>query len=86
MLTVTRYTAPWCRPCEGYAPVLESVLDEYPEVELRVVDIDDDPDAIVEHEIMTVPTTTISRDGVEVSRFTGVRFKSQIVTAIESAL
>lgn len=86
MLTVIRFTAPWCKPCEGYGPVLEQALEDFPEVELVVIDIYEDPDAIVEYGIQTVPTTVITQDGEEISRFTGVRFKSQIVNQIESVL
>lgn len=82
MITVKRFTAPWCAPCRALAPVLKSLETEMPDVKFEVVDIDASPDEASLNNIRSVPTVLVLRDDVVVSSLVGLNPKNKYVEAI----
>jgi len=39
-LTMLKFTATWCGPCQSFAPVVHRWLAKHPEIALEEVDID----------------------------------------------
>ena len=63
------FSAPWCGPCKQMKDVLnEGIRDE---INLKLIDITEDMDLAANHQIMSVPTFVVLKDGVEVSRKVG---------------
>ena len=63
------FSAPWCGPCKQMKAALnESVRDE---INLKLVDITEEVDLAANHQVMSVPTFIVLKDGVEVSRKVG---------------
>ena len=63
------FTATWCGPCKRFKPIMENLSAQIP---VQFIDIDTNKSMVKKYGITSVPTTIIVKNGVEVSRFTGV--------------
>mgnify|MGYP003349335523 FL=1 len=86
MLTVKRYTAPWCGPCKQLAPVFEELKNEITEVTFQTIDVDQNRESAIAEGIVSVPTVLLEKDGEMVYRFSGVLPKSVIAGVIKKFL
>jgi len=82
MITVKRFTAPWCAPCRMLAPVLKQLETELPDVKFEIVDVDEDPVQAEEFGIRTIPTVLIIRDEQILNTIVGANPKKRYVDAI----
>jgi thioredoxin 1 len=60
------FTAEWCGPCREQRPTVQAARDAGHDV--VVADIDQNPQLARDHNVRTVPTYLIFRDGREVFR------------------
>ncbi len=68
------FWADWCGPCRAIAPVLEELAHEYGDaVDVRKVDADQNPEAIAQYGIRSIPTLILFKDGKPVETLTGVQ-------------
>lgn len=85
MIEILKFSRKTCVPCR----VLSNYLGEIDLTEhnatLCEIDIDDEPTAIDTYKLGAVPTLVIKRNGVEITRFTGLRGTDEIISAIEYA-
>ncbi len=88
MLEVKRFSAVWCGPCRALAPVMEGIKSQYSNVVFETIDVDVDENFELagKYGIRSVPTVVIEKNGVEVSRFTGVQSKLAYTNAINENL
>jgi len=76
---MVEFGAPWCGPCKMLEPVLEEMAVEYKgKVDFYTVDVDQNPDLVMAHGVMGVPTVILFRDGQAVNRMTGYRPKKAL--------
>lgn len=85
MIEILKFSRKTCVPCRVLSNYLGEVDLAAHNATLTEVDIDDDPTAIDAYKLGSVPTVVIKRNGVEVTRFTGLRGTDEIVSAIEYA-
>jgi len=80
------YWAPWCGPCRMAAPVLEKIADEY-DGRLKVckINVDDNREVATMHNIMSIPTMFVFKNGEVVDQVTGVtpNFEADLKKKIE---
>lgn len=81
-----KYYGTWCAPCKMLAPVIEKVKEEFPDVEFKDIDIDEQPEKTNYNNVRSVPTIIIKKDGEEVDRHTGTGSKSTIEKLITENL
>lgn len=89
MITVERYTAPWCGPCRMVAPLMEEIKKSYSEnenVTFVTIDVDENPEKASAAGVRSIPLVVVYRNGEETHRFTGVQSKATYINAIESDL
>jgi thioredoxin 1 len=55
--------APWCGPCRAVSPVLESIVEENPNVFLAKVNVDDNPEVMERFGVRGIPTILVYSDG-----------------------
>lgn len=55
-LVVVDASAPWCAPCQQFAPIFRKLADEYPTVTFLTIDVDVSQDVATELAISSVPS------------------------------
>jgi len=81
------FTAKWCGPCKQMEPVLHALAKEYAgHVELVAVDVDEDPIAVQQYNVRSMPTLVFVRDGREVGRVIGARPRAFVAGVLDRVL
>jgi thioredoxin 1 len=65
-LVIIDFWAEWCGPCRAYAPVFESVSEEFPDVIFAKVDTEAEQALAGNFGIRSIPTTAAFKDGIGV--------------------
>ena len=81
------FWAEWCGPCKMIAPVLEEIAEEN-SAKLSVVklNIDENPGAARDYQIMSIPTMAVFQGGKIVKQIVGAKPKAAILKDLESFL
>ena len=79
------FWAPWCGPCRQIAPMIDELASENPTVSIGKVNIDDNPGVAQRFGITSIPTLLLFKGGEPVESFVGVRPKTALQEAIDSA-
>jgi thioredoxin 1 len=80
------FTADWCPPCRMIGPMLAEVSDERPDLTVRVLNTDDNPETMRAYQVMALPTLMLFRDGAPVAKFVGARPKAQLLAELDEHL
>lgn len=73
-LVLVDFFAEWCGPCHMQTPILEELAQEMADqVSVIKVDIDKAQKVTAQHQITSVPTLILLKDGQEVERMVGLR-------------
>lgn len=70
-INALKFGATWCAPCKLIEPKLEKMKEEFPQVQFRKIDVDDEYEMAEKYQIKSVPTVILLKDGLEVFRITG---------------
>jgi thioredoxin 1 len=79
------FWAPWCGPCRQIAPMIDELANENPTVSIGKVNIDDNPGVAQRFGITSIPTLLLFKGGEPVESFVGVRPKTALQEALDSA-
>lgn len=84
---VVDFWAPWCSPCVGFAPVFNEVARERSK-NVRFVKIDTEAQQILasQHQIRSIPTIMVFKDGKKVDVINGALPKGQFDQWLNEAL
>lgn len=72
---VIDFWATWCGPCKIMNPILDEIEQEYPDLKITRIDIDQNRDMLEKYDIQSVPTYLIIKDGNEIDRIIGAKPK-----------
>lgn len=73
------FWAEWCGPCRVIAPVLEEIAQEQDGFNIGKLDVDHNPQAAAAHDVMSIPTLILFKDGVEKKRIVGAAPKHRLL-------
>ena len=72
------FFATWCGPCKMFAPVVEKLAEEAPNVKVVKVDVDEEPNLAMRFGISSIPTVIVFKDGKVVDKQIGYRSLDQL--------
>jgi thioredoxin 1 len=73
------FWATWCGHCSMMAPVLDELAEEYTgRIKVAKIDVDEEPDLILQHAITAVPTLVLYKNGKILRQKNGAIPKPQI--------
>jgi thioredoxin 1 len=84
---VVDFWAEWCGPCRMVAPILEQIASEN-EGKLRIwkLNVDDNPASAMKHQVMSIPTLLVFKDGVAKKRIVGAKPKAALLDELAEFL
>lgn len=86
-ITVIDFWAEWCGPCKTLAPAFAQVASTLDgRAKFAKLNVDQAPAVAAAHQVMSIPTILVLRDGSEVGRIVGARGGEQLGREIESLL
>ncbi len=79
---LVEFGAPWCGPCKMLEPVLKDLSETYAgQVDFFTVDVDQNPELVMEYGVMSVPTMILFRNGEPVHQVMGFKPKNVLEEA-----
>lgn len=79
------FWAPWCGPCQGFAPVYDAASDKYPNITFAKVNTQDEQGLAGHFQIRSIPTLMIFREKVIIYSQPGAMQASQFDDLIARA-
>lgn len=82
-LVLIKFGAMWCRPCLQMDPIIEQLHDEFPDVVVGKVDVDENSTTSSKYGIRNIPTILFLKNGEVVDKLVGAQAKAKFVEKIE---
>lgn len=76
------FWAEWCAPCRIIAPVLEELTTEQDSFDIGKLNVDHNPQTAAAHDVMSIPTLILFKDGVEKKRIVGAVPKQKLLSEL----
>jgi len=76
------FWAEWCGPCRVIAPVLEEIAQEQDGLTIGKLNVDHNPQTAAAHDVMSIPTLILFKDGVEKKRIVGAAPKHRLLSEL----
>ena len=84
---IVDFWAEWCGQCKTLGPILEKLSDDFHDkVEIKKINIDENPEAPANFGIRSIPTMILFKDGKIVESKIGVSGEQDIKNWISSKL
>ena len=81
------FWAPWCRPCQMIAPILDELAKDYSgKISIARMDVDQNPKTAARYNIMSIPTLLLFKNGEPISHLVGLRPKEEMKRSMDEAL
>lgn len=90
--TVVKFSAEWCGPCKGYAPIFAKVAEQAQKTatkdktnNIKFIHVDSDKAKVIaqEYSVMALPTTIVFKDGKKVNSRPGALDKKTLESLIK---
>jgi thioredoxin 1 len=78
------FWAAWCGPCKMVSPVIEELSNEFSDVSIVKVNVDENPEAAATYGIRTIPTFILLKNNEIVFRHSGAAPKSFFAEKLSS--
>ena len=77
--------APWCGPCMMVGPIIEELAKEMQgKIVFGKLNVDENPSVSMKHQIMSIPTMLIFKNGNLIDKLIGAIPKNQLKQKLES--
>ena len=76
------FYADWCGPCRMLSPVIEQIADEYPEIVVGKVNVDEENTLAMRFGIASIPFVALIKNGEVVGKSLGYRQKDDLLSAL----
>ena len=75
---IVDFWAPWCGPCRMLGPVLEEIADEYDDIVIAKVNVDEEPALAARFKVASIPTVLLFENGVLAKKTMGYMGKDEL--------
>lgn len=83
-VTMVGFHAEWCDPCRALQPTIDAMAQRFAgRATIGTVDIDASLDLMEAHEVTSIPTLVVFKDGIAVDRLVGLRAAGAIAETLE---
>lgn len=72
------FWASWCGPCMMQGPVMDEMAEEYGNIKVGKINVDEEQELAIKFGVSSIPTLMYFRDGKAVKTLVGLRSKEQI--------
>ena len=76
-LVMVDFWAAWCAPCRALSPLLEKIGKENDKVTVYKVNVDENQQIAMKHQVQAIPTVKLFKDGEEVQTLIGLMPQSE---------
>ena len=73
------FWASWCGPCKMLAPIVEEIAEEYSDITLGKINVDEQMELAIQFGIVSIPTLIVYRNGKEVAKSIGYCSKADVL-------
>lgn len=77
------FWAEWCGPCRMVLPIVEEIAEEYPEIKVGKVNVDQQPELSQDFKVMSIPSLFVLKDGKITAQSVGAKSKQQILDLLK---
>ena len=74
------FWASWCTPCRMLAPILEEIADEYPNIKVCKLNVDDAPNIAERYGIMSLPALLFFDSGEIINESIGLVSRERVLS------
>jgi len=79
--------APWCGPCRMIGPIIEELAKEMKgKIVFGKLNVDENPQMSMKHNIMSIPTLLVFKNGALVDRIIGAMPKEMLIQKLKPYL
>lgn len=79
-MKIIDFWADWCQPCKMMEPIINEIKNEYPNIQIEKVNVDEDTAKSQNFEITSIPTfVLVDEKGIEIKRVKGAMPKYKLL-------
>lgn len=79
---LVNFYAAWDQPCRMQQPALDYIADNYPQIKVCKLDVEEYPEVAQKYGIIMVPTTIAFKGGKKIKRASGLRLKQVLLKMV----
>ncbi len=77
------FWATWCGPCRMIAPLVAEIAEEYPDIAVCKVNVDEEPELATAFQVNSIPMLAVIKEGKLTNTAVGYQPKEQILELLK---
>ncbi len=76
------FYADWCGPCRMVSPIVDEIADEYPDIVVGKINVDEQPELAESFGVSSIPMLLVVKNGAVANQAIGARPKEAILSML----